>query len=64
MFGVGISKGLNRFHRICESKALLCFVFKPPCLDFSWNSPIIISYVIEIVQVLTDRCKSKFKTEN
>ena len=39
-------------------------VLKPPCMNFLWNSSIIISYVIVTVQVLTNRCKSKFKTEN
>ena len=33
-------------------------------LDIFKNSSIIITYVIVIVQVLTNRCKSKFKTEN
>ena len=40
------------------------YVLKPPCLDFLWNSPIITSHVIVIVQVLTNRCMPKFETEN
>ena len=39
-------------------------VLQTPLLgDFFSNNPIIISYVIVIVQVLTNRCKSKFKTD-
>ena len=50
----GISRGIEEI-----SQTTLPFR-----LDFFWNSPIIIRYVIVIVQVLTDRWKSKFKTRN
>ena len=50
-----------KFQIFFASKA---YVLKPPCLAFLWNSPTISSYAILIVQVLTNRCKSKFKTGN
>ena len=37
---------------------------QPHCLNFFWNSPIIISFVTAIIQVLTNKFKSKFKAEN
>ena len=45
------------------------FLFKKvspqyPLFGFSWNSPTIISYVIVIVQILTNRWNFKFNTEN
>ena len=39
-------------------------VVKPYSLDFPWNNPTIMSYVIVIVQVLTKKYKSKFTTED
>ena len=35
-----------------------------PPFGFFWNSPTIISYLIAIVQILTNKWKFKFKTEN
>ena len=40
------------------------YALKPTGLTFPWNNPIVIGYVRIIVEVLTNGCKSKFKTEN
>ena len=39
-------------------------VLKLPWMGFFWIIPIITSYGIVIIQVLINRCKSKFNTEN
>ena len=70
-----LSRGVTQFYGIFKGKALFyldflgvkCQVFfyvlKTPCLDLLWNSPVIISCVTVIVQVLTNKWKSKFKTK-